>query len=486
MKTLSGPSVPFAARALSAAAVLFVAVVLFVPAILPIMVDGVDAAPRKYRSVRFGVDLRLGGDAGAYQSEPAIAVNPASPANMVAAFIDYADRPRQDRVRTVATNDGGATWTASAAAPQLDTRNATADPSVAGDSVGTLYHAYLEFGVNASTANDVDVVVARSTDGGRTFPTFTVAAAHSDTVSFDKPYMTVDTQPKSPFKGTIYVATMDFFSGVNVIVSRDGAATWSAPLLVAPFPSNPTGFSQSPLPVVAPDGTAYVFYAEYDSFREPRVTSILYTRSRDGGSTWSPVAAVAANLPSPGEFTLKNADPEFGSTLGRGVEAFSFPAAAIAPNGTIFVVWVDFPRGSCQFLGGSPSPCTDADVRMSVSRDGGRSWSAPVKLSDDTGATDQFFPWIATHPDGLASIMWLDRRLDSRNIDYDVFYTNTYDGKTFLPNVRVNMLPSLLGALHWIGDYQGMAATADGVFPIWNDARSGSPAVFFARGTLGP
>jgi hypothetical protein len=475
---------PFSARRSSAIALaLSTAAILLVPAVLPILVD---AAPRKFRGVRFGIDVRLGGDAGPYQSEPAIAVNPASPGNMVAGFIDYADRPRQDGVRTTSTTDGGATWTASAAAPQQDTRNVSGDPSVAGDAAGNLYHAYLEFGVTGSTANDVDVLVARSTDGGRTFPTFTVAAAHSDTASFDKPYMTVDVQPKSRFKGTIYVATMDFFSGVKIVVSRDGAATWSAPLLIAPFPANPTGFSQSPLPVVAPDGTAYVFYAEYDSFREPRVTSILYVRSRDGGRTWSAIAAVASNLPSPGEFTLKNADPDFGSTLGSGVQAFSFPSAAIAPNGNIFVVWVDFPRGSCQFLGGSPSPCTNADVRLSVSKDGARSWSAPVVVNDDAGPNDQFFPWIATHPDGLASIMWLDRRLDSHNLDFDLYYTNTYDGQSFLPDVRVNTLPSLLGTQFFIGDYQGMAATADGVFPVWNDLRSGTPAVFLARGTLGP
>ena len=38
----------------------------------------------------------------------------------------------------------------------------------------------------------------------------------------------------------------------------------------------------------------------------------------------------------------------------------------------------------------------------------------------------------------------------------------------------------------FIGDYNGLVATADGVFPVWNDLRSGAPSVFTARGLLSP
>ena len=440
-------------------------------------------APRKPRDVRFGADIRLGGEAGNSQIEPAIAVNPLSTGYLAAGFIERSDKGSKFAVRYVSTTDGGGSWTTSEAAPRRRTRDATADPSLAWDLSGNLFQAYLEFRQSGANAN-AEVLVAKSTDGGRTFPTFTVAAANDGANALDKPFMGADAWPSSPFRGAIYVAYMDFLQGVMAVVSRDAGATWSAPLLAAPF--DPVQFSQSPLPVIAPDGTAFIFYAQYESFDEPRVTSIRYVRSGDGGRTWSPPASVASGLPSPGVFTLKNADPAFGTELGAGVRAFSFPGAAITPNGDIFVAWVDFPAGSCTFLGGSPSPCANADVRLAVSRDGGSSWSAPVKVSDEAGASDQFFPWIAAHPDGLVSIMWLDRRLDSINVDYDVFYTNTYDGRSFLPNVKVNTLPSLPGTLFFIGDYQGMTATADAVLPVWNDARSGSPAIFFARGALSP
>jgi len=124
---------------------------------------------------------------------------------------------------------------------------------------------------------------------------------------------------------------------------------------------------------------------------------------------------------------------------------------------------------------------------LSVSHDGGATWTAPVKATDDKGSADQFFPWLAAHPDGLVSLSWIDRRLDSHNIDYDLFYTNTYDGVSFLPNVRVTSATSILGLTTQIGDYNGMAATAGAVFPAWGDLRNSTDVqVFSAPGTLAP
>src|SRR5947208_16834257 len=119
-------------------------------------------------------------------------------------------------------------------------------------------------------------------------------------------------------------------------------------------------------------------------------------------------------------------------------------AAAGSRRRTLYVAWVDFPAGSCEYTGFSRPPCENADVRLSLSRDGGESWTEPVKVSDDATATDQFFPWIAVHPDGLLSLAWADKRLDPQNIDYDIFYTN-WRGDGFLPNVRVTSDSSIPG-----------------------------------------
>ncbi len=137
--------------------------------------------------------------------------------------------------------------------------------------------------------------------------------------------------------------------------------------------------------------------------------------------------------------------------------------------------------------GGISPPCTNSDVRLAVSRNGGKSWSAPVKVSDDADVADQFNPWIAVHPNGLLSLTWQDKRLDPDNINFNTFYTNTFDGSSFLPNVRVSSATSLAGNGQVpVFDYIGMAASADSVFPVWTDMRSGNPDIYTATAHLTP
>jgi len=216
--------------------------------------------------------------------------------------------------------------------------------------------------------------------------------------------------------------------------------------------------------------------------------TIQIVKSSNGGVTWSLPAPVASDLPSPGFFLLRNADPDFGVQPGRGLGANSMPAAAISPEGSLHVAWVDFPAGSCiaMSVGDLRPACTNADVRLSVSRNGGASWTPPVKVSDETNATDQFLPGIAAHPDGRLSLIWMDKRLDPNNVNYDAFYTRTADASSFLPNVRISMQTSVTGTLTFLEDYNGLAATQDSVIPVWGDARFGNPDVFLARGQLLP
>jgi hypothetical protein len=239
--------------------------------------------------------------------------------------------------------------------------------------------------------------------------------------------------------------------------------------------------------VVAPDGTVYVFFASWP-YNSAKYLSIAYAKSRDGGVTWSKPAAVASRLPSPGFFNLKNADPAFGTDPNAGLAGNSFPTAAIAPDGAIYVAWTDFSAGTCWALDAYGDwACSNADVRLSVSRNAGKSWTAPVKVNDDgAGGTDQFYPWIATHPDGLLSLAWIDRRLDLDNVNYNAFYTNTSDGAHFLPNVRVSSVTSILGLNRFIGDYIGLGVSSNRVFPVWGDFRFDAVTDFTAKGVLKP
>ena len=447
--------------------------------------------------VSFGPNINLTsrGDAvGQDEHETTVAVNPHDSRNIVEGHIDH--KPGQSAVTFSSSADGGQTWTFGGPAPLEGAGEASTDPAIAADADGNFYYAYLDI-ESGSNFTRPDVVVARSTDGGRSFPFLSLVRRGANNTSVfdipDKDYVAVDTWAKSPFRGTIYVAWSNIICtatgcDVRIMVSRsiDRGETWSAGLAISSPRDAETADATGPLPVIAPDGTIYVFYADYLFHTGP--LNILFTKSKDGGLTWTAPAAVAAGLPSPGLILIKNNATNYGVKPFLGILGNSFPTAAIAPDGTIFVAWTDVPNGSCQDIGDFYVPCSNTDVRLSVSSDGGKTWSAPRKVSDETNATDQFFPWMAAHPGGLVSLAWDDKRLDPTNTNYNVFYTNTFDGVFFLPNVRVASETSLTGNQQTpIQDYSGLAASADAVFPVWADTRSSShPDVYVAVGRLNP
>ena len=446
--------------------------------------------------VAFGPNIELVGDPGLPNSleenESSVAANPRDALDVVAGFKDNTQTAGGDSCYFNTTRDGGQTWTPGGRLQVVpDGTEVCADPSVTGDLQGNFYYAYLNLhnpGSSISNPTESDILVSRSTDGGGSFPSFVVVARGLPGAGLtDKPYIAADARSASKFKGNLYLSyTFEddvpvFVEGIRVTVSRDGGATWSSPVVLDR--GTATTIVEASLPVVAPDGAVYVIYSEFDGFD---LLNMKFAKSKDGGKSWSAPAPIASGLPSPGEFFLRNGDPKFGTTAFAGLRANSFPTAAITPDGAVWVAWIDFARGSCNSQLFEP-PCDNSDLRLTVSRDGGKNWSAPVKVTDETNASDQFFPWIAAHPNGLVSLVWLDRRLDPANVDYDAFYTNTFDGVTFSPNIRVSSVTSVLGNLDYIGDYIGLAATGTSVFPVWTDRRDKNNLdMFTARGTIAP
>ena len=444
--------------------------------------------------VTFGPNINLSvqpNSQGKVQRENTIAVNPTDPDNLVQGNMDHVPKPYLRNCSFSFSFDGGKTWTFGGSVPREAADDSTGDPALTADADGNFYYSYLD---NNSASARHDLVVARSTDGGRTFPGFSVVFRGTfDRGTYtgarpDKDYIAADSWAGSPYRNNVYVAWTNLIARlgyqITVAVSRDGGTTWSDPIAITP--PSATEVLLDALPVVGPDGTVYLFY-DGEPIDGAGPASIRFAKSTDGGQTWTAPQDVAANLPGPASFRLKNSDPHWYEKEIGGIFASSYPTAAVSADGTIFVAWTDLTNGSCIDDGSTWRPCTNPDVWLAFSKNGGRTWSAPIKVSDETNATDQFFPWLAVHPNGLVSLSWVDKRLDPDNVNYDVYYTNTFDGVSFLPNVRVTTATSLSGNLQTeIMDYNGMAATADSVFPVWTDMRTGNPDIYVAAGRLKP
>lgn len=185
------------------------------------------------------------------QSETSIAVDPSRPRHLVAGSNEIVRLP----MRGYFSSDGGRSWGAvDLPLPPPRSTNGYdfgSDPGVAGDTHGNVYYSYIivfwsSFGLTGS-----EVALARSSDGGRTWKAIYWDFHKGESKFVDKPMITVDTNPKSPHRDTVYV-TYDHAGGnpTNAAVevhSTDGGKTVSSPVFASQIVSGNNGAFGTPI-----------------------------------------------------------------------------------------------------------------------------------------------------------------------------------------------------------------------------------------------
>ena len=102
-----------------------------------------------------------------------------------------------------------------------------------------------------------------------------------------------------------------------------------------------------------------------------------------------------------------------------------FPIVAIDGGGTYYLIWDTDDRAGVT----NPSPCDETKgkplpnrIRMAVSKDGGKTWSAPADVVAPSGARI-LWPWAATGEAGKVSIVWYQT---DKVVDVDCEVSNVY------------------------------------------------------------
>jgi len=312
--------------------------------------------------------------------------------------------------------------------------------------------------------------LARSTDGGQTYPSANFFSFSSGQDHFnDKPMITVDTNLKSPFRDNIYLA-WDAASGgsssggIRFARSTDHGASFS--VIRIDDPHGP-GRSIAAIPFVGPNGEIYV------AWNDLAANTIAFNRSFDGGVTFGTASVVAAkSIP----FDI-------------GIPAISFRGALIYPScdadrstgphrGRLYCSWTDLDSNG-----------VNTDIFTAFSDDHGSSWSLPRRVADNlAGSIDRFYQWISVDAvTGETNISFYDTRNDTtgKRFQTDVYFTRSTDGITwFSPNTRVTTASSnehdcngvfpcaAIDYFNQYGDYEGLVSFNGTSHAIWTDSRN--------------
>jgi hypothetical protein len=175
----------------------------------------------------------------------------------------------------------------------------------------------------------------------------------------------------------------NYNDGCGVNVSFNGGRTWTRTLPdgflpgVTRYTNDPnvagTGaydFGGDPAVAFGPDGTAYFACFGYQA-SQPYGVALLLSRSTDGGKTWLRGGSAAP-------LALVSAFNGNGKARGSTGQFPDHEWIHVANDGTIYVPWAHF-NGY-----GSHSP-----IFIGVSRDGGRTFPSPVKVTSGSVRSDQ-------------------------------------------------------------------------------------------------
>ena len=416
------------------------------------------------------------------------------------------------------------------------TYDAGSDPAVAVDSSGRAYFSCVTFDV-ASNATGLYVTQSpQGADGSYYFnipdapnKRFMVVEDNSGFVFHDKNFIAADRYPSSPNRDNVYVTWTVFKfdhttgneteSPIYGSMSTDHGVSWSTPQEISGTSStlcffgnafdpsldpHACNFDQGSDPVVMPDGSLVVtFNSGNTPAGNPNGEQLAVVCHPSGSSSGgSPTANLNCGAPTKVGDDILVGEPQ--CDFGRGPEE-CIPGAFIRTNDYpritqdntqnhhLYAVWQDYRNG-------------EFDIHMSMSTDGGATWTDAGQVNPDTGL-DHYFASTDQSPsksdrngvsyyrtqrvpgetDGTANCLYPDCNgapfapgtqagVGASNSDY-VLAGGTGNKTPYDFQILSPVFPAPDGEqIGFNGDYSGLTVNkGEEAHPIWSDTRNADP-----------
>jgi len=217
-------------------------------------------------------------------------------------------------------------------------------------------------------------------------------------------------------------------------IGQDGTVSWGTDVRV----DDDTGASSQVAVSIEKGTNSGEVFAAWTDYRNGD-PDIFFSKSTDGGMTWSGSVKVSDDT---------------------GTAIQTKPAITVDESDNIFIIWADYRNG-------------DMDIYLSFSRDGGSSWSASVKVNDDTGQADQNLGAI-TASNGYVHIFYRDKR---NNVDQISYTRGVLSGTTFVSenSKQIVTLPPTGTTIGGIS----VDSCGSKILVAWNDDRGGTQNIYY-------
>ena len=389
--------------------------------------------------------------------EPVVNVS-ATTGNQAESFINVNPTNPNNLVATSNTNSNSIFRAYSTDAGATWTRGTIAtgvaccDGQAAWDSFGNLFLVY----INASV-NQINVIL--STDGGATFS----APVTAGTGSVDQPSIAVG-------NGSVWVDWNSSGSMVARGAPVTGLGAWGPFNAQQTIPSANGSFGGIAVGPGPNGGKVIVTYQSPTGGQGP--ATIFANVDADGLGAGGFGARITVSPTNVGGFDFIPAQN------GRSIDAEAglvWDATGGPFNNRIYLVYTDE----------TVNENNDTDILMRTSTDDGATWSAPVRVNDDATTNSQFLPYVTLDPTtGTVAVGFHDCRNDNGvpgpggtntipNDDAEYYGTFSTDGgATWAPNRRLSGgFSNAAAAANGIdfGDYVGLSAFAGKLYAMWAD-----------------